>query len=109
VGGQDTPGTGNALLVADEPAPVGTELALTVDSNPSHHHAGVRFTLPEATTVRLVLYDVTGREMAVLAEGSWPAGPGSAVIDASEFASGVYIVRLTAGDASVSRTLTLAH
>ncbi|HEX8385870.1 MAG TPA: CHRD domain-containing protein, partial [Rubricoccaceae bacterium] len=100
-GGQDTPGTANVLLVADEPAPVGTELSLTVDGNPSHHHAGVRFTLPEAATVRLVLYDVTGREMAVLAEGSWPAGEGSAVIDASEFAAGAYIVRLTAGGDSV--------
>jgi hypothetical protein len=109
VGAQDTPGTANALPVANEPAAGGTELALTVDANPAHHHTGVQFTLPEATSVRLALYDVTGREVAVLAEGAWPAGEGSAVIDASEFAAGVYIVRLTAGDASVSRTVTLAR
>jgi hypothetical protein len=108
-GGQDTPGAANAFPVANEPAPGGTELTLTVDANPSHHHASVRFTLPEAATVRLALYDVTGREVAVLADGSWPAGEGSAVIDASEFPTGVYIVRLTAGGDSVTRTVTLAH
>ncbi len=108
-GGQDTPGTVNVYLVSNEPPAGGSELALTVDVNPAHHHADVRFTLPEAATVRLALYDVTGREVAVLAEGSWPAGEGSAVINASEFAAGVYIVRLTAGRDSVTRTVTLAH
>ncbi|HEX9951001.1 MAG TPA: CHRD domain-containing protein [Rubricoccaceae bacterium] len=109
VGGQDTPGTANALPVANEPAAGITELGLMVDANPAHHHVGVRFTLPEAATVRLAIYDVAGREVAVLADGSWPVGEGSAVIDPSEFAAGVYIVRLTAGDASVSRTITLAR
>ena len=109
VGGPDTPGAQNFVVVANEPGTVERSLTLTVDANPAHHHVGIRYTLPEATGVRLALYDVTGREVAIVQEGSRPAGQGAAVLDAAGMAPGVYVLRLTAGGESVSQTITLTR
>ncbi|MGA9119804.1 MAG: T9SS type A sorting domain-containing protein, partial [Bacteroidota bacterium] len=49
------------------------------------------------SNVRLVVYDLLGREVAVLANGRYPAGRYSFTFDGSGFASGVYFYRLEAG------------
>jgi hypothetical protein len=107
--GSDTPGIANTIVVANEPGSAQRTLALTVDANPAHHHVGIRYTLTEEANVRLALYDVTGREIAVVQEGSRPAGQGSAVLDATTLAPGVYVLRLTAGGASIAETITIAR
>jgi hypothetical protein len=109
VGGQDTPGTANAVVVAGEPGAPATRLTLEVDANPASHHVGVRFTLPEAASARLALYDVTGREVAVITDGARPAGVASTMLDAGSLAPGAYVLRLTVGDAQVSRMITIAR
>ena len=55
----------------------------------------------------LVIYDLLGREIAVLAEGKYQAGRFAFTFDGQDFASGVYVYRLTAGQYSASRTMTL--
>lgn len=57
--------------------------------------------------VRLVVYDLCGQEVAVLADGRFAAGKYSFRFDGSKYASGKYIYRLTAGHYSASRTMTL--
>ena len=104
----ETPGV-TPMPKAGEPGAPASELTLEVDANPASRQVGVRFRLPEAAAARLVLYDVTGREVAVVTEGERPAGMSSAVLDASIVAPGVYVLRLTAGDAQVSRTITIAR
>ena len=47
--------------------------------------------------VRLVVYDLLGREIAVLANGRYPAGRYTFTFDATNLSSGVYLYRLTAG------------
>jgi hypothetical protein len=47
--------------------------------------------------VRLTIYDVLGREVAVLVDGVQSPGRHELVFDASGLASGVYLYRLTAG------------
>ena len=42
--------------------------------NPSHGITKLEFTLPEASHVRLTVYDLQGREVAVLARGRFAAG-----------------------------------
>jgi hypothetical protein len=47
--------------------------------------------------VQLVVYDLLGRRVAVLADGQQSAGEHSGRFDAARLASGVYLCRLTAG------------
>ncbi|WP_412061977.1 M36 family metallopeptidase [Rubrivirga sp. IMCC45206] len=79
------------------------EVALDAPApNPSAGGAVVRFTLPEAAATRLVVFDVRGREVAVLADGTLEAGRHEAALPAA-LAAGVYVVRLTAGEAVRTR------
>ena len=55
--------------------------------------------------VRLSVYDVLGREVAVLANGRYPAGRYSFSFDGRNLASGVYFYRLTAGSYSAVRKM----
>ncbi len=71
--------------------------------NPFNPSTMIRYSLPGRAEIRLTLYDVTGREIAVLREGMedegshevrWDGKGG----DGRPVATGVYFVRLTAGD-----------
>jgi hypothetical protein len=55
----------------------------------------VRFTVPERQDVRLRVYDVLGRQVATLAEGTHK-GREETQLDASGLPSGVYFLRLQA-------------
>ncbi len=59
--------------------------------------------------VRLAVYDVLGREVAVLANGRYPAGRYSFTFDGANLASGVYFYRLTAGSFSAVRKMLLTR
>ncbi len=63
--------------------------------NPFANRATLGFDVPEATTVRLVVYDMLGRAVAVLVDGEVEAGRHETVFDGSGLPSGVYLVRLT--------------
>ncbi len=90
-----------------------TEVALRAAyPNPAARGATVPFDLPEAAEVRVVVYDLLGREVALLAEGLHEAGRHEADFDASRLASGVYVIRaevaLTGGSArAFTQKLTL--
>ena len=85
--------------------------------NPFNPTTAVSYQLPVASEVKLVAYDMLGREVAVLvnerkAPGSYEvqfsAGGGSASGgDAPELAAGVYLYRLTAGQYIESRKMVL--
>ena len=77
--------------------------------NPFAARARFRFALPEDAPVRLVAYDVLGRQVAVLAEGPTPAGWHEASLDGAGLPRGLYVVRLTAGAFTQTRTVTLAR
>ncbi len=51
--------------------------------------------------------DLLGREVAVLANGRYPAGRYSFTFDGTAFASGIYFVRLTAGNFLSTRAMVL--
>lgn len=57
--------------------------------------------------VRMMIYDVLGREVAVLADGKYPSGKYEFTFDGRGLASGVYFYRLTAGQKSAVRIMTL--
>lgn len=84
-------------------------LSLTGFPNPASSTATVSFSLPEAADVRLVVYDLLGRQVAVLNEGTRSAGSHDVTLDAGALAPGVYLVRLTTGSASATTRMTVVR
>jgi hypothetical protein len=76
--------------------------------NPFNPTTAVRYQLPVAGWVRLIVYDVLGREVLVLMDERKEPGTYTATWDATGMASGVYIYRLRAGEYSESRKMVLA-
>ena len=66
-------------------------------------------TLGEAADVEAVLYDALGRRVATLYEGELSAGTHALAFDGSVLPAGVYVVRLTAGDVTQARRVTLVR
>ena len=98
--------------VANEPVPgVPDRFALSPSyPNPMRGTATVAFAVPEAADVRLALYDVLGREVAVLLDGPVAAGHHEAAVSSGGLPSGVYVVRMTAGGGfAQTRRLTVVR
>lgn len=62
--------------------------------NPVRGQSQVLFSMPEAGTVHLAVYDMLGRTVRVLADGSFEAGHHTVALDASDLPSGTYSYRL---------------
>ncbi|GIV57334.1 MAG: hypothetical protein KatS3mg042_0247 [Rhodothermaceae bacterium] len=80
--------------------------------NPFNPQTRITFALPEASDVRLAVYDVLGREVARLAAGSYPAGTHAVTWDGRDATgapvpSGVYLYRIEAGRFTQTRRMTL--
>ena len=85
-----------------------TELVLAQNyPNPFNPTSRIDYQLPEASHVRLSVFDLLGREVAVLVNESMNAGSHFVNIDASNLSSGVYIYRLQAGGQVITRKMTL--
>ncbi len=59
--------------------------------------------------VRIVVYDMLGREVAVLANGHYPAGRHSFTFDGRALASGEYVCRLEAEGHVISKKMALVR
>jgi hypothetical protein len=75
--------------------------------NPFNPSTTIRFDLPDAARVQLVVFDMLGREVAVLVDEERPAGQHAVKFDAGRLSSGVYIYRLQAGNFVQTKKLTL--
>jgi S-formylglutathione hydrolase FrmB len=78
--------------------PVGGQaFNIEVSPNPTLGMFNVQFTMYNLQRVSLKIYDLDGREMAVLVDGKMPAGEQVVTYDASALPAGVYVVRMEAG------------
>lgn len=101
---------GGATPVED--VPPARDLALSVFPNPFNPNTTVSFVLPHAGEVTLAVYDLAGRRVRMLGRGYYPAGEHQASWDGRDgrglmAGSGVYLVRLQAGDGVISRRVML--
>jgi len=62
--------------------------------NPFNPATTIRFTVPERTPVRLVLVNMLGEVVRVIAEGTYAPGTYTARLDGSGLASGAYLCRM---------------
>ncbi len=76
--------------------------------NPFNPSTQISFSLPSAQQVTLVVYDMLGREVAVLArQQMMSAGTNYLTFDASGLSSGMYIYRLTSNQSVITKKMTL--
>ena len=75
--------------------------------NPFNPKTVVSCQLPVASDVRLVVYDLLGREVAVLMDEHKEAGTYRMMFDASMLSTGVYFYRMTSGDFVECRKMLL--
>ncbi len=75
--------------------------------NPFNPSTTIRFSIPEQSHVTLAIYDLLGREMAVLINDELAAGTYQQVFDASHLSSGVYLYQLRAGERIETKRLML--
>jgi hypothetical protein len=59
--------------------------------------------------VRLTVYDVLGREVAVLVDEKQQAGTKQVTLDASRWSSGTYFYRLDAEEATITERLMIVR
>ena len=87
---------------------VPSEISLEANyPNPFNPTTTIRFTLPQTEHVRLSVYDMLGREVALLIDSSIGAGQHSVVFDASHLSNGTYLYRLVAGGESFTGRMLL--
>jgi hypothetical protein len=69
----------------------------------------VNYRIPEPMPVRATLFDALGRQVARLADTRQPPGTHRLPIATSTLPSGLYFVRIAAGEAVETRRLTVIH
>ncbi|MFH0765680.1 MAG: T9SS type A sorting domain-containing protein [Calditrichota bacterium] len=83
----------------ENPNPVPVEFGFrSIHPNPFNAAATIEFGLDRYEPVKLTVYDLLGREAAVILDATPAAGIHRLVWRPSELASGIYVMRLTAGN-----------
>jgi hypothetical protein len=97
-----------SLVSGGDPGELPQALALNQNyPNPFNPTTQITYQLPREADVRLEVFDMAGRRVATLVNESISAGTHTVNFDATNLSSGVYIYRLLAGSAVITKKLTL--
>ncbi len=66
--------------------------------NPFNPTTNIRFALPKASNVKIIVYDAIGKEVATIVNNSLTAGTHTITWNARNLASGIYLCRIEADD-----------
>ena len=77
--------------------------------NPFNPSTNINFTLPKTEYVTLKIYDILGKEVAILINQELNAGNHTKTWDANNLSSGVYFYRLTAGKFTETKKMILVR
>ncbi len=101
----------NTLVsVDDDPAAAGIASSFALEQNypnPFNPSTKIRFSLSEASDVKLVVSDVLGREVTTIVNEKLSAGNHTRIFNGNDLTSGIYIYSLTASGQKISRKMTL--
>lgn len=95
----DQPASSVATNTVREGMPHAYELEGAYPS-PFNPQTTIRIALPTAAEVRIEVFDALGRRVAVLVDGTWPAGRHEAIFEAAHLPGGVYLYRIEAAGAA---------
>jgi len=91
----------------DDQVALPTGFTLINKPNPFNPATTISFNLPEATNVRLDIYNIVGQKVVTLVNEYLDAGEYSYQWDGSNVASGIYLYRLSADNFSQTRQMVL--
>ena len=95
------------LAVKAEPFTKVTAFKLGNYPNPFNPSTKITFEVPQTSNINLSVFNMIGQKVATLHEGLVPAGAYSTQFNASNLPSGMYIVRLQAEKATISKKVML--
>lgn len=75
--------------------------------NPFNPSTTIKYQIPKESSITIKIFDMLGREVTTLLNAEQKAGEHEVVWDAKDFASGVYIYQIKAGDFSATRKMFL--
>lgn len=75
--------------------------------NPFNSITRIHYTLPKTSDVSLVIYSITGQQVAVLVQGKQEAGEHHAMWETAGLANGIYFYRLETGEISLTRQMVV--
>ncbi len=110
--GDEDPAWTSSMPVSAEEGASGLPDVYALDQNypnPLSRATTIRFDLPQPGPVRLAVYDLLGRRVAVLVDEVRGAGRHSVRFGAAALPSGVYIYRMTAGAYTAAHRLVLTR
>ena len=90
--------------------PVEAEIAVSNYPNPFNNSTAINFYLPSSGDYQLLIYDILGRRVRVLADGFYNAGENTVIWDGTNdsgnnIASGIYFARLQGEESKASLKL----
>ena len=100
---------GDAVLgLKNRTQPIATEFQLMQNyPNPFNPETTIRYSLKETAPTRLEIYSILGEKIATLVSAQQKPGEYTVRWNAKEFASGIYIYRLTSGTYTATRRMLL--
>lgn len=75
--------------------------------NPFNPTTKIIFAIPKSSNVKITIFDIAGKELETLVNEQLQPGLYQTVWDASKYSSGVYFYRITAGDFTETKRMTL--
>lgn len=97
-----------SAVSVDEPLEVPDRVALHQNfPNPFNPTTSIRYTLPQSDEVRLSVFDILGREVAILIDGVQASGEHTVQLDATQWASGLYFYSLETPGQKLTRRMVL--
>jgi endo-1,4-beta-xylanase len=75
--------------------------------NPFNPSTNIVYTLPQSGSVKLDIYDATGRKITTLVNETQPAGVYKVVFNAANYASGVYFYQLRVNSSMITKSMVL--
>ena len=100
----------STTVTSAESEEIPTQLTLMGNyPNPFNPETVIDYVLPQTSHIRLAVYDMTGKTVAVLMDGVQSQGRHTARFHADGLSTGTYVYRLTAGAKTLTRTMTLVR
>ena len=80
--------------------------------NPFNPETVIRFEIPKASEVKIIIYNILGERVKTLVSGYFPAGSSIVKWDGANEAgirvcSGIYVYQMTAGNTVITRRMIL--
>ena len=101
--------TGQTTVSAEADIPRGQGVALGIYPNPFRGQATLSYTLPQATAVRVDVYDLQGRHVRTLRDAWTAMGTHTETLQGAGLPGGLYVVRLRTGREETRRLVTLVR